>query len=206
MRAIDSSSPNTIVLSERRIGQLSAREIDVVHHRFDGSGPIRYRTTVSATCDAVGVLAYDPVREEVVLIEQVRAGALMASRLYADIVPRGLEVPAGAMNAGMSPVAVARQELFEETGCSAKEIRPIFRYLADPATSSNVFHLFCAEVDAREAAALTGLRHECEDIRVHRVQRAVLFGLVERNVIQNAATLLAAQWLLNRRHTPGAQR
>ena len=74
-----------------------------------------------------GLLPYDPDRDEVVLIEQFRVGALAAGR-----TPWLHEVVAGIIEEGESADAVARRETGEETGPEVGEMVPICRYLSSP--------------------------------------------------------------------------
>jgi ADP-ribose pyrophosphatase len=51
------------------------------------------------------------------------------------------------------------------------------------------------EVDATTAQGIHGLAAENEDIRVHVVSREQAYRWVEDGVIDNAASVIALQWL-----------
>src|SRR3546814_8313561 len=65
---------------------------------------------------AAAALPYDPVRDEVVLIEQFRTGALAAGR-----GPWLTEVVAGMIEEGETPEAVVGREMREEAGIRSEE-------------------------------------------------------------------------------------
>lgn len=148
---------------------------------------------------AVAVLPYDPVRDEVVLLEQFRIGALED--------PQGpwlLEVVAGMIEAGETEASVARRESLEEAGCEVRELIPITRYYASPGGSSETISLFCALVDTSAVEGIHGLDEEDEDIRVDVVPRETATRWVEQGDIDSAAPIIALQWLaLNRERFVG---
>src|SRR5690606_11222697 len=79
------------------------------HRQFSGAmGPLISRE-LFVRHDAVCVLPYDPVRDEVVLIEQFRVGALDKKAS-----PWLLELVAGLIEEGEQPEQVAHREALEE--------------------------------------------------------------------------------------------
>ncbi len=142
------------------------------------------------TCDVAAVLPYDPGRDEVVLIEQFRIGAL----------ERGeeawlLEIVAGRIDPGEDPDDVARRETFEETGCLAERLVPIACFFTSPHRANETTHLYCAVVDAAAARETTGLAHEGEDIRVLRMTVADALERLRGGRIDSTWPLVALQWL-----------
>lgn len=139
---------------------------------------------------AVGVLPYDPVRREVVLIEQFRVGALAACE-----PPWLTEVVAGIIEPGESPEDVARREAREEAGLAVGALRPMVRYLSSPGGASETVTLFLGRVDAEGAGGIHGLDHETEDIRVMPMAAERAIAMVADGRIGNAMTVIALQWL-----------
>lgn len=143
---------------------------------------------------AAAVLPYDPVYDQVVLIEQFRIGALES--------PGGawlLEVVAGIIEEGETPEEVIRREVREEAGCELIDRVPICSYLVSPGGTSERIALFCGRVDARGVGGVHGNACEGEDIRVMAVAADTAFSWVESGRIDNASTIIALQWLrLNR--------
>lgn len=140
---------------------------------------------------AVGILPFDPARDEVVMIEQFRIGAFAAG-----VEPWLTEIVAGIIEPGETPEQVARREITEEAGIEAGELWPMVRYLASPGGASETLELFLGRVDARRAGGIHGLDHEEEDIRVFPLPYAEAVALVEEGKIGNAMTLIALQWLM----------
>ncbi len=143
---------------------------------------------------AAAVLLYDPQRDEVVLIEQFRIGAL-ESRPHAWL----LEIIGGHIGQGESPEAVARRESQEEAGCEVLELLPICEFLVTPGTSGERVYLFCGRVDASDAGGVHGLKGEGEDIRVEVLGVDEAMGELYSGRINSTTGLISLQWLaLNR--------
>jgi ADP-ribose diphosphatase len=143
---------------------------------------------------AASLLPYDPVSDEVVLIEQFRIGAI-EDKAGAWI----LEVVGGIIEGGQSPEQVARREAIEEAGCDVRELVSICEFLVSPGTSTERIHLFCGRVDASKAAGIHGLDREGEDIRVMVMPADEAIAGVSSGRINSTATIIALQWLaLNR--------
>ncbi len=140
---------------------------------------------------AASVLPYDPVTDQVVLVEQFRIGALQDEQR-----PWILEVVGGILEDGNSPEQVAHKETWEEAGCEITELVPICEYMPSPGTTSERVHLFCGRVDATGVdGGIHGVDAEGEDIRVSVLdaERAIA-GLYDGR-INSSSTLIAMQWL-----------
>ena len=161
------------------------------HRRHDGGWTEELTREVFERGHAVGVLPYDPLRDEVVLIEQFRVGAHAAGW-----APWQLEVVAGIIDEGETAEDVARRESLEEAGLTLLELAPISDFLVSQGAVSETVRLFCGRVDATGAGGIHGLEHEGEDIKVVVVPFAELPALLAANKVTNATGLVALQWLL----------
>lgn len=149
--------------------------------------------------DAVCVLPYDPRRDEVVLIEQFRVGALDKSRN-----PWLLELVAGLIDKDEQPEEVARREAMEEAGLTLGALWPLSVYYPSPGGSDERVHLFLGRCDSVGAGGIHGLEEEGEDIRVHVLSFEDALARVRDGRIDNAASIMALQWLaLNRDEVRG---
>lgn len=141
---------------------------------------------------AVGVLPYDPVTDQILLVEQFRIGALH------EQTPWLLELIAGIIEPGESLEAVARREAEEEAGIVLGRVRPMQSYLSSPGGSSEKIHLFLAEADLAQAGGHHGLHDEGEDIRVVLMSPEALFARLDAGELNNAMTVIAAAWFRER--------
>ncbi|MFZ4762373.1 MAG: NUDIX domain-containing protein [Alphaproteobacteria bacterium] len=139
---------------------------------------------------AVAVLPYDVVRDEVVLIEQMRIGAVANGWN-----PLMLECVAGMVEEGETTSDVAQRETMEECGCKIESLHKISEYLASPGCSSEVFTVYCGLVDSSRAGGIYGIAEEGENIRVVRYKTEEALALLDNNRINNAMTIIALSWL-----------
>lgn len=144
---------------------------------------------------AAAVLLYDPIRDEIILVEQFRVGAI-----YEEGTPWLLEVVAGIIEEGETAEEVVRREAEEEAGLVIKQLIPISSYYPSPGGCSERISLFLGEIDASLAPQHGGLSDESEDIRVHRVPRTQAMQWLVEGKLDNASTIIALQWLALRRY------
>lgn len=141
--------------------------------------------------EAAAVLPYDPELDKILLVEQFRVGALE----WRDS-PWCLELIAGMADVpGESAAELIRREALEEAGLELLELEFLFRYMPSPGGSDERLHLFVGRADLRQAGGLYGSREECEDIRALCVPVAGIDALLSSGRVDNAATLIALQWL-----------
>ena len=164
------------------------------HRLFQGGWSRVLEREVHVRRDAVGVLLYDIERDSVVLVEQLRAGALDD-----PLSPWKLEPVAGLIEAGEDPAEVARREAMEEAGCCIDELIELYSYYPSPGGSDERVTLFCGLVDSREMGGVHGLEDEDEDIQVHVLPFARAQQLLEAGRLDNAMCLIAFLWLTRER-------
>lgn len=138
---------------------------------------------------AVGVLLYDPLLAEFVMIEQIRIGAMATCQS-----PWLIEIVAGIIDEGETPENVCKREALEEAGVEISHLRKALSYLASPGGTTERLDVYIAKVDASKAHGVHGLEYESEDILVHRVAEQQAIDWIEQGVVENAATLIALQW------------
>lgn len=160
------------------------------HRLFNGEMSGEVRREIFERGHAAVLLPYDPVRDEVVLVEQIRIASYETSP-----TPWLLEMVAGMIEEGETPEEVARREAQEEAGLTVGRTRPVLSFLASPGGTSERSSILVGEVDATTAEGIHGLADENEDIRVHVVSREQAYQWVEEGKIDNAASVIALQWL-----------
>lgn len=160
------------------------------HTLFNGgwSQPITRELFRRGNC--VAVLLYDPDRDEVVLIEQFRVGAVFHPQRSWLI-----EIVAGAIEEGETAEEVAYREALEEAGCAIEELLEIQQFYTTPGGCSERITLFCGRVDSRAVGGVHGLVEEDEDIHVTAVNFAEVFQMLEDGKIESGIPIIAIQWL-----------
>ncbi|MDE9617776.1 ADP-ribose diphosphatase [Citrobacter portucalensis] len=160
------------------------------HRLFNGGMSGEVTREIFERGHAAVLLPFDPERDEVVLVEQIRIAAFDTSES-----PWLLEMVAGMIEEGETVEDVARREAMEEAGLEVKRTKPVLSYLASPGGTSERLSILVGEVDATTANGIHGLADENEDIRVHVVSREQAYQWVEEGKIDNAASVIALQWL-----------
>lgn len=172
-------------------GFFSLLEYRFQYRKFDGSVSEVVSREILERGHAVVLLAYDDKRDEVVLIEQIRIAAIET-----EDSPWMLELIAGMMDHENESIEeVAKREALEEAGIVVGQCKPIISYLASPGGLTEKLHVLVGQVDALTAKGVHGLAEENEDIKVHVVSREQAYKWVEEGVINNAASIIALQWL-----------
>jgi ADP-ribose pyrophosphatase len=143
---------------------------------------------------AAALLPYDPVRDEVVLIEQFRAAAMTAGA-----EPWLVEIVAGIIEDGETAEDVARRETVEEAGCEVTDIVPVMDVFTTPGGSSERIAIFVGRVNTQGVGGIHGLADEGEDIRVFTESLDTALARQANGGIVNLIAIAALQWLaLNR--------
>jgi ADP-ribose pyrophosphatase len=164
------------------------------HETFDGGMSAEITREIFERGHAAAALPYDPVRDEVVLLEQFRVGAHAAGR-----EPWMIEIVAGIIEDGETPESLVQREMLEEAGLTPLELEPMATILTSPGGASETVHFFCARIDSSDAGGLFGLDHEGEDIRAFVVPGNDVADLLTSGQVENGHAVLALQWfLLNR--------
>jgi ADP-ribose pyrophosphatase len=160
------------------------------HEQFAGGMGAELVREVLERGHAVVVLPFDPKRDQVVLIEQFRIGAL---GIVAD--PWLVEPVAGIIEPGERAPEVARREALEEAGLELLDLVPACAYFASPGGSTETCQVFIGRVDAAGAGGIFGLADEGEDIKVHVVPLEEALAWLGDGRIHAAPTIVALQWL-----------
>lgn len=166
------------------------------HRRFDGGMSPPLVREVFVAGDAVTVLPYDPVRDRVLLIEQVRMGPLGRG----DPLPWQLEAIAGRIDPGETPEAAARREAVEEAGLVLGSLEKVAEYYPTPGAVTEYLYSYVALCDLPDGVAgVFGAAEEAEDIKGHLVAFDRLVEVMNSGEIGNAPLLLTVLWLQRER-------
>ncbi len=184
-------------LLNKEVGFQGFFRVDVIEVRytlFEGgwSKPLERELFQRGEC--VAAILYDAIRDQLVMIEQFRVGAINNSDS-----PWLLEIVAGAIEPGETPEQVAIRESQEESGCQVLELLLAHVFYTTPGGSSERIHLFCARVDSESAGGVHGLKSEDEDIRVFVVSFEEAMQLLADGKIGSGIPLIGLYWLSQHR-------
>ncbi|UOA31885.1 ADP-ribose pyrophosphatase [Sulfitobacter sp. DSM 110093] len=171
-------------------------EISLRHETFRGGMSDQIDRAVFIGADAALVLPYDPVRDRVLLVEQIRMGPLARG----DETCWQLEPIAGHIDPGETPEAAARREAQEEAGVTLGRLEPVGNVYASPGNATEFFHIFVGLADLPDQITGTGgLASEGEDIRSHLMSFDELIALADAQTLANAPLVASAYWLARHR-------
>lgn len=171
-------------------GHVALDLYSVRHKLFAGGWSGAFTREVMARGEAVGVLPFDPQRNQIVLVEQFRIGAYLAGR-----PPWQTEIVCGVIEDGETPEDVARREAREESGCEIGELRFIAEALSSPGLMSETVALFCGRIDSAGVGGIHGVDGENEDIRAFTLPAADIADWLASGRVTHAASVIALQWL-----------
>ena len=144
-------APEGVHLHARRrpyVNFFAVEEYDIAFRRYDGAlSPVAERAIFIAG-DVAIVLPYDPVRDQVLLIEQFRVGAFGRGDPECWIT----EPVAGRIDPGESAEDAARREAAEEAGLTLTGLIPVATGYPSPGTTTEFFNIFIGLCD------LSGIR------------------------------------------------
>lgn len=188
--------PEHIEVLEKRTTYKGYFQIDsytIRHGRFDGTWQPPFNREVFERGHAAAVLLYEAERSVFLLCEQFRIGAYAGG-----MAPWQIELVAGIMEPGETPEEVATREAVEEAGAQVLDLLPIAHYLVSPGGATETIRLFLGRIK-NATPGIFGLDGESEHIKVHVVPEGDLRRMMDDGKIQNAQTIIAAQWFfLNR--------
>ena len=178
-------------------GFFKVDRFNIQHQLFAGGHSETFSRELFKRGEAAAVLLYDTTADVVILTEQFRIGAAFDS----EASPWLLEVVAGMVETGEQADDVARREAQEEAGCIIHDLIPISSYWSSPGGTSEKIHLYCALLDSQGVGGIHGLDHEQEDILVRTIPFEQAYNAIASGEINNAATIIALQWLKSNQET-----
>jgi len=159
------------------------------HKLFAGGWSAEIEREMFERGHAAALLPYDPLTDQVVIIEQIRVGALEHSS------PWQLEIVAGMIEPEEDAEQVVRREAFEEAGIEIGQVEKVTSYYPSAGGCSELLDVYVGQVDASTADGVHGLDYEGEDIRVHVISRQQAYQWVVDGRFENGASIIALQWL-----------
>ena len=170
-------------------GFFKMNEIILKYKKYDGTWTDKIRRELFGGAQVSAVLPYDPIKKEIVLIQQFRIGTIFQTHdNYLN------EIVAGNIDNEETPEKAAKRECFEETGCEIKKLLPIQSFFPAPGSSESFYHLFLGEIKTFKGTKIMGMENENEDILVKSYKLDEVMKMIKEGKIINRLTLLALQW------------
>lgn len=147
--------------------------------------------------DAVAVIVHNKKEKTITMVKQFRYA------IHDRFKGKLLEVPAGKIDKGEKPVKTAVRETYEECGYRLKEknLVKVAEFFAAPGYTTEKFHLFYVEVKSSDKVSKGGgLEEENEHIETLEMPVKDFIKLLKKGKIEDAKTLVAAQWFLLNKH------
>ncbi len=177
-------------------GFFAVEVANLSYRRFDGAMSPVIQREVFISGDAVTVLPYDPRRDRVLVIEQMRMGPMGRG----DPLPWQIEAIAGRIDPGESPEDCARREAVEEAGLNLGRLEKVGEYYPSPGAVSEYLYSYVALCELPDdVAGVFGEATEAEDIRGILLSFDELIDGLARGDIANAPLMLTALWLQRER-------
>ena len=170
-------------------GFFKMNEVSLKYKKHDGSWSNEIKRELFGGAQVSAVLPYDPIKKEIVLIQQFRPGTI--SRNTNNYLK---EIVAGIIDPGESPEIAAKRECLEETGYKIKKLTSIQGYYPAPGSSESFYHLFLGEVDSKNGKKIMGLDTENEDILVESFNINQVKKMMQNGELINGLSLIAIQW------------
>ena len=170
-------------------GFFKMNEIVLKYKKYDGTWTNSISRELFGGAQVSAVLPYDPLKKEIILIQQFRPGTI--SKNLDNYL---IEIVAGIIDEGETPEDAAKRECFEETGCVIKKLIPIQGYFPAPGSSESFYHLFLGETETFSGTRIMGLENENEDIKVQSFKSSKVREIMQKGKILNGLTLIALQW------------
>ena len=134
---------------------------------------------------AVAVVVLNP-KNQICLVSQYRHA----------INAKTLEIPAGLVDEGESPLEAAKRELFEETGIKAINIEKVLSFYTSPGFSTELIHLYYV---SDYKATISQNKDDAENISVFWHSIHDVLEKIKMGSIKDAKTILACYWYVQKR-------
>ncbi len=182
-------------------GRFPLQIVKFYNRRFDGARSALRTWELWRRGNAAAVLPYDPITDQVVVIEQFRLPALAAG-----VDPYLIELAAGLADgaAGETLEQVAIRESHEEMGLHVDRLERVGSFILTPGGSDENCTIFAGRVrlpalPADGLIGYAGLAAESEDIRVRALPAQTAIDAAIAGQYPNSVATIGLLWLAARR-------
>lgn len=171
-------------------------DVQLRHETFDGAMSAPLQRAVFVSSDAAIVLPYDPLRDRVLLVEQMRMGPLVRG----DRAVWQMEPIAGVIDPGETAEEAAHREAWEEARLRFAQLQAAGECYASPGVATDFFYLFVGLCDLPDdIEGVGGADDEGENIRSHVMPFDAILKMAEARETANAPLTLLIYWLAHHR-------
>lgn len=198
--------PKARILETERVYELPFNRafgldlLKIEQDKHDG-GVMQLKRLIFQRGHAVAILAIDPARDKVLLVNEMRPGMLAAGEY-----PFSDATAAGMIDAGESPLQAARREFLEETGVRLQFAKVVHKgaYVSPGGTSERIA-LVAGYFDSAKAGGVHGKAIEGESIRTKLYSTSKFLRDVNNGRIKDMKTLTLGFWLAQNKETLAAR-
>ena len=161
-------------------GYFAVETLTIWHQLFEGGRSRPVRREFFQRGDVLGVLPWNPVSAEVVLIEQFRVGKMRDedSLWMLGLIARIAEP-------GESDTRLAQRKAQQEAACQVGRLEPIASFYPCAGACPEQIRLFVGEATVTRPGTVQGLDGEHEDIFVHQMPRGSVLAMLDHIEINN---------------------
>lgn len=188
--------PQAKIIDRNRVydGFFKMDELTIQMEKHEG-GEQTLKRLVFERGHAVAILGYDPERDEVLLINEMRPGMLAAGDY-----PFSDALPAGMIDKGEDALTAAKREMFEETGVTLQNEMLVHEgaYVSSGGTSEKIALVF-GTIDSSKAGGIHGHESEGENIKTVVVSSDEFINRANTGKLVDMKSLTLAFWLAGNR-------
>lgn len=191
LKKLNASIVSAKTLHETANGLFRLKDYSIQFEKHDGSTTVENRL-VFERGNTVGILPYDPVRDEVVLVHEIRPAMLVNGD-----DPFNPALPAGIVDPGETSLQAGGREMKEETGLDFQKLVLIHpgAYVS-PGGTSEKMALALAIVDTSKAGSgIFGKASEGESIKTEVMSAHAFIERAEHGNLYDMKTVTMAFWL-----------
>lgn len=170
-------------------------EMDLRFRRYDGTMSPSVNRGVALVGRASVVLPYDPLRDQVLLVEQFRAATFIAGEKR----PWMWEPVAGLIDPGETPEQTACREAVEEAGVTISQLERVTQAYPSSGASGEFIYIFVGLTDLSCISGGGGVAGENEDLRSEILSFDALMQGIDDHHYQDMPLITAGLWLSRHR-------
>ena len=196
-------SQDVLIENHKRayVNFFAMEEMDLRFRRYDGTMSPSVNRGVALVGRASVVLPYDPVRDQVLLVEQFRAATFIAGEKR----PWMWEPVAGLIDLGETPEQAAYREAVEEAGVTISHLEKVTQGYPSSGASGEFVYIFVGVADLSDIRGGGGVAGENEDLRSEILSFDALMQGIDDHRYQDMPLITAALWLSRHRERLRAQ-